>query len=446
MNILKKFERGLIVAVSSLLILSVIPGCSDDDGPTNPPVENQTSMISGKVTGKPASGNTPKLSSLQTVEGAAVFAARVKADGSLEVISDTVMTNASGEFTLETEVEGESDVMIIGNKNSSEWKSVVSAELKHNTTVYCAPLSEESTAESEVYAELIGDGNAGMVSYADVQLFISSETAAEINSTSTLAAKIAGAIYAEYTARVEAASDAAIGASATQLKAVADAKASAEVQLDAALYAAGESDAQIDAAFNNYEETMIEAYASSGISVESYAKILEVSTKNMIRSSASVSSDVKLKLEKTASKVKAKVYTEAEKKKMEAGSASATQISAVINAGIQLEVDLDSASNHDEIVAAFDEFHAVVISQISANYTAYASAIASIDAQINSSSGIKATLETSLAAAVNLNMVIEAYMEYYNSCRSLVEASLETASSAEIEVIAEVIIVANLSN
>src|SRR5665647_1985753 len=90
-------------------------------------------------------------SSKSTVEHrvATVIMAEVQADGSLKTVStQSVQTDVNGHFVIETNTSSAKNLVVVATKGSSEWQSVVSAEVKSGKTVYAQPLNSESTAET----------------------------------------------------------------------------------------------------------------------------------------------------------------------------------------------------------------------------------------------------------------------------------------------------------
>jgi hypothetical protein len=192
----KKKAGSFYKYIVLFFILLFAVACSEDNNPVDSGMNSSgTSKISGRVDGNQGFS---KISSVQGVEGAAVTVARVKADGSLETVSNaSVQTDAEGKFTVETDVENEDHLVVVATKGSSEWKAVVSAEVKHNTTVYCPPMSDETTAEAEVYAEAKVEGKTNIVFYSEIQTYVDSDVAAEMKSDANLKTQIVAALEAE---------------------------------------------------------------------------------------------------------------------------------------------------------------------------------------------------------------------------------------------------------
>lgn len=159
-----------------LLVLCLgLIGVSCDNNPAGSGEAPATAE--GRV-GDSGSQNKSKVASqgettLAAVEGATVTAARITSEGSLESISDAqAETNAEGEFTLEINAEAITDagknIIIMAEKNGQQWKTYVSGELRSGMQTTLQPLTVESSGEAAVYSELVAEGQADIVSKADI--------------------------------------------------------------------------------------------------------------------------------------------------------------------------------------------------------------------------------------------------------------------------------------
>ena len=214
--------------------------------------------------------------------------------------------------------------------------------------------------------------------------------------------------------------------------------------MEASLHAAGESQSSFNTAFESFQEAIINAYVNAGISKSKHAKIIEISTEEMLRASSSLSSETRLALERSSAKRKSHVQRRAMEEDFESANTPQSQRNDVISAGVTLETSIDAAASVSEINAAFNAYHDTVVEQLRLVLNAHSASITSIDASINSAGGAKAVLTTSLAAAVSTDAVINAYVNFYNSVSTLVETQLSAATSAEINSTIAILIVANM--
>lgn len=426
------------IAVSCLLLFS---GCSDDDNPTD---NGGTAKIEGRVTGSSGFSKINSLNKTNGIEGAVVTVAKVQANGSLSTVSNaSVTTNAQGNFTVETNSINEKHLVVVAQKESAEWKAVVSAAASASSNTQCPPVNDETTAEAEVYSRIVADGKSNVVSYSDIQYYINSEVAAEIKGNATLTGQVAAALNAEAEAKAKAFSNAYFEISSSAMQAVNNAKAEAQAQFETSLYAAGESQSSYDAAFETYQQAMINAYVNAGIEKSKCAKIIEISTAEMFRASTSLSSEARLAVRKSSAKRKAYACRRAQEEECDSAGAEPAQKNTVISAGVTLEASIDAAASVEEIEAAFVAYHDTVVEQLRITLDAHASVITSVDSSINSSSGLRAVLFASLITAVNTDAVVNAYIAFYNGVKTLVETGMSGATSAEINAAAEILLLAN---
>lgn len=429
-----------------LLILSasfLFTNCSDDENPVNADQGN-TAKIEGRVTGSSGFSKTTGLNKTNSIEGATVIIAEVQSNGSLSTVSSSsVKTDAQGRFTVETNSMNAKNLVVVAQKNNVEWKAVVSAETKSGSTIYCPPVNDETTAEAEVYSEVVAEGEANTVSYADVQYYIDSEIAAKIKGNSSMRAQLVSALKAEARAKSKAFASSYFQTSASTMESVNNAKAMAQIELEASLNAAGESSSGYDAAFKIYEQAVIDAYANAGVEKSECFKIIEISSNEMLRVSSAFSGEIHFALMKRAAKREALAKRKAQEEEFDSAGAQQEQKNTVVSAGVTLTASIDAASSASEIEAAFKSYHDTVVEQLKITFQSQESAIVSIDSSINSSGGLKAVLEASIIAAINTDAIVNAYLKFYNDCENLVETEMSTASSVQVESASEILLIAN---
>src|SRR3972149_1903348 len=198
-SMLNKYLPVLLVSLFSVIF---VIGCSDNN---NNPVGNNPdspSKVQGKATDN--SGFQKSRSTNSNIEGATVILARVKADGSLETVSNaSVQTDVSGQYTVETNVDGESNLVVVATKGSSKWEAVVSSTVKNGITVYAPPMNDETTVEAGVYASIKASGDVN-VTFADIASTINSEIATQVKGNASAMADLAASIKPEAEAKVKA--------------------------------------------------------------------------------------------------------------------------------------------------------------------------------------------------------------------------------------------------
>lgn len=430
-------KRAFIVL--SLLIFSItLISCSDDESnPVGNNTDNMNTKITGRVTGSGGYSSAKRLAKANGIEGAVVTVNRIESNGQLKDVStSSVNTNAEGEFIIETEFEGSEDLVIQAVKGSNEWKAVVSGDFNSGETTSCPPVNEETTVESEVFAEIVSRGESESVNYTDIQFYIDSETAVKASGNNTVILQLATAVEAHTEAEAKARNNSYFNISESEWNEVVEAKAEAQSQLEIRLEQAGENEAEYEAAFEAYFEAMMDAYEEGNISEDEYINLFSISSKAFIISTASLDSETRLALIKNTEKRKAKDRTEIEKERIEENGGSQQSADNIENAGVQLEAKIEASASVGDINNAIAEFHAAVLEELKVTFETHASVIESIEASINSSAGAKTAFEASLSASVTTEQIVEAYINYFNAVNVTVNSLLSGATDTEVKIIA----------
>jgi len=438
-------HRRVISSVSIILALMVFAACSNNSSTNSNSQEK--AMILGRVTDDAGYSKTLAKTN-DSIEGAVVTVTRVNADGSVETVSDnSVQTNENGEFTIETEADGETGLIVKAVKNNSEWKAVVSSMVEAGNTTECRPLTEESTVEAEVEEETKprrSNGNS-TTSYVDIAAIIDADIAEKVKGNSTAITELALAIDAEVEAYNEAMTSTYIGENQSSLDAAANSRLKAQEELEIMLYSASGDDNSINAAYESYLDAMAEAYLDANISLTSHAKATAISSETLINNTSSMSGEVSFLVEKSTNSKKAKATGRACEEQFMTMGATSTQLGTIVNAKVDLIASINSSNTRSDIEAAFETYHDIIINELKISSGTNANAITTIDTGINGLLGAKVVLDTSLNTSISTEAVINAYIEFYNSVRALVEATLIGASESEINTTTEILVLANIS-
>lgn len=430
------------IIYSAILFLGLL-SCSDDP--------QGTSKVSGRVSDSSlesvaSSQTTRSIESSAGVEAATVIIAEVQANGSLKTVStQSVQTDVNGNFVVETNTSGAKNLVVVATKGSSEWQAVVSAETKSGKTVYSQPLNTESTSEAEVYARLKAAGKTNVVSQSDVQLYLNSEIAAQIKGNASLEDQFISSLEKRSQASSQTCSNSNFGISSSQIQTITEAKAQAQVSFETALFNSSES-TSADAAFVNYQKAIIAAYAKANVNVETYARITNIASKTYLNASASMSSQLSFACAKSEYMRDAFVLQQAIEAKFQSAGASSQQSSAVVVAGASLSTSIKNSVSINQIANAFAQYHSSIVDQLKLTLSTQVTAISTIDASINGLSGLKFTLNAAIGVGVSTNAIVNAYVSFYNSIKTLVQSSLSGASSSQISAATEILILANIYN
>jgi hypothetical protein len=233
--------------------------------------------------------------------------------------------------------------------------------------------------------------------------------------------------------------DTTIGGTESQLEALVIARMQAQASLEAALLQA-ENQAAIDAAFDQFNEAAVNAYAESGLSLAACATAREVSAKALLKNTASLSSELQFGLNQMAARLRAFAVDRA----VQASFADLGATEGVSVAGAVLRTSVSGASNIAQIETAFADYHDTIIDGMQNVSGDNAAAILTIDTAINASAGAKLILDATVSAAITTDALVDAYAAYISATRTLVEGTVSGANSTEVEAISNIIVLVNL--
>lgn len=421
----------------SLLVASVGFGCSTNSS------NDSSATISGSVEGQQGQ----QKAQFSNVEGAVVTAAEVTSSGSVQTIDGTeTETDASGNFNLDVDVESAQNIAIVAENEGQTWMGYLSSEVENGSSYTLKPINTESTAETEVYTEVVSSGNANLVSKADVEAAVSNNSAAAINSSSSNASRVATGLKNAAEARAEFYAETIGDGSEDALNATAQAAAQAQFQLETEL-ASTTSEQEREEAYDIFVESMVNAYTSAGLEASSAAKSIEMWSRVYVNSVASTSTEVRDDARQNSSLLTATAIDLAVRSEAEASGMSESSQQAIADAGIELKSAVKaSAGVQSEVEAAFEAYHEEVRSTMESDGSLDAAVIIEIDSEINSTGGAKSTFNSSIAAVVDASVVFDIYESFYTNISGMVESSLEGASENQVTAVSNVLILINLAS
>lgn len=380
------------------------------------------------------------------VEGAIVSAATVTSSGSFETIEGTeTETDASGNFTINVDVESHQQIVIIAEKGEMQWTGFLTSNVKNGSSFTLKPLNAESSAETSVWVELVASGSADIVNKADIETVVDSEIAAEIRSNSSAAARIAIGLKKAAQARAEYFSETLESKSESALKTTFEAMAEAQLRLESELKTAS-SEEQREAAFDMFAQAVVEAHTEAGLTISEAATSIEMWNRVVVNGTTSLSSNVINGIRKNASLIVAVAINAAVHAEAEAAESTENTKDAILQAGANLKAALRaSAGAVADIQAAFDEYHEEIRTALENDNKFQASIIISVDSEINASNGFKTVFHSSLSGVLSADIINEVYASYYVNIVKAVESESSTLE-INAEVLARIMFLINLSN
>ena len=326
------------------------------------------------------------------VSGADVSVAKVKADGSLEILAGVQgKTDAEGGFSINTDTKLPDSVVVVVTKNESKLMVFVDSST-HSPVLVGA----ETTVEAQIVQQIAKAGTEG-VTNADVKASIDSNVAAEVKGN-----------------------DSAIAHVLTSLEIAA--KAQSKLILTAGL------------------ETSDSAVVK--------ARSLELYAQALAHFSVDMSAQAKFALLKGAHATACKSLRIAAEGQAKAAGASEASLKALAEAGASLQASVEASVTAEAIAAAYESYHASVTASLKATLLLQAATVEKCDAAIRTKDGARAVLMSKLAAAADAEAAAQAQVEFAAKVEAEVKASftggLGAPSADQIKAITYALVVANM--
>lgn len=449
---MKLYSLRTLILILTLSIVGI--SCNDVSTGTDGPEEEQV-RFQGKVennSSNSSASNNSSVESISAIEGAVVTAARVKADGSLETIgNDQAQTNAQGEYSLTIDISSAADVanrtVIVAEKNGEVAKAFVGAAVESGSNITVQPITFESTAETEVFQQLVADGNSDVVAKADIEAAVGSEVAEDIESNAQNAANVAAALASSAEAKAKFYAEKSIAISDDQVQKIAEIKQNAQVQLAQELEAAT-STAEKQTAFNTFLETVANAELEVGVETWAVAQSNDFAARVLVKQSADLSSDAQAELRKQAYYYAAVTIDAAVQAQLAALEASQATIDAVADAGATLQAEVKNTTNgsKEAIDEFFVQFNEDVQAAINNDTSLNGSAFVSANTSISGTADLKSTLEATLSVSSSLDTMLSAYADFTSGVQTIVDSNFTEAGDAEAQAYARILILINIAS
>lgn len=394
--------------------------------------------------------------------------AYVYANGSLQVASETVTTDAAGDYslTLEFDTETVSDVIVQAEGDAAfEASALLSGTLADGDSATAPPMSAETTLEAEVYVDARAEASWGGASTsAGLRAQIDADIAALIAASASEAADIAActaSVIAGMEARAAMLADESIGLTQAQIDAFLAAETQAQAELDAALDAAGSSQAQIDAAVEVYLDAIAAAYASAGVTSTQLAETVQAQATAAMAAGTALSSAAEAQAVMAAEAAKADAIGAANTAAFTALGAQATVLATIASAQVTLEASIEaSAGVVADIETAWANYNAAIEAELRAQVesmqasggaaidtvtASLASAQAALDSAVSSA---EASLEASLASAgSDVEALADAYGAFSLAVDAAVSGNVTVAqmTSAQVDATVSILLCAKLN-
>lgn len=430
---MKKHIKSLLYIILTTFILVA---CSEDSDSNPIDGNGNETIVKGRVTDNDGYGDgLNKVSA--GVEGATVTTAEITSSGTLVTTSETsVQTDANGVFEINTNSTGKSNVVIYATKGSSEWKAIISSELSAANDNYCPPLNTETTAEADVYAEVVSDNKANVVSYHDVAFHISSELAAKIKSGVITNTEVKNAIVAKAEARAAAITNSHYGYSNAQYEEAKSVDESSQKEFERDLYFSSDTEASYRTAWEKYYNARVNGYINTSISMTHYAQTEEISGKAMLKFNSNIESNSQFEMAKRNAYFKAKLIAKAMLEEHEKAGASEQHRQNVEEENNNLLLAIRNSTSISGISQAYADYRSSIKSNVKSSFSSISTSLTVVETAIETS--LKSTFDSSVAAAANIQALITAYTTFYASINATVSSELSLPNSTQIQAIANI--------
>ncbi len=424
----------------------IFTACSNEDNPVNS--GGSTAKVAGRISSgngmaKAMSKSGDTETTFSSIQGAAVVLAQVQADGSLKTVStQTVQTDVSGKFVVETNLNGAENLVVVATQGAAELKAIVSSKVETGVTVYSPPLTVESTTESNLYIKLVAQGKANYIDATDLKILLNAQAALHINGNASAEAEFIKALEAQSQTYVNASGNSYFGLTSSQIQAMMHARAEAKARLDAALYNSSDSEAETENDINEYESFV---FANSTVNSTVYAELIRIGATTFVNASVNMNANGRLAVLQSYYKRYAFVLSVAMKQQFQAAGATDAQVNAVVSAGASLYNSLKASASFEQMADAFVQYRSTVKSQLKLALSSYSTSIETIDTSINGAVSAKTVLNASIVGSISLDLIINAYVAFFNSVKSTTQTTLVGASSAQVNAASQIMILANMN-
>lgn len=427
----KQIKFVLYIVFTSLLLIS----CSDDSD-SNPVDDNggKKAVVKGRVTDNDGYGNgLNKLSA--GIEGASVTTAEIQSNGTLSTTSEAnVQTNVNGEFAVNTSSTGKSNVVVVATKGTSEWKALISSSITATSDNYCPPLNNETTAEVDVYSEVVADNKAQIVGYHDVAFHVSSQIAAKIRSNIVTKTEVKNAIVSKVEARAAAFMNTHYGYSNAQYEEAKKVDEDSQKEFERDLYFSNDNEASYRAVWEKYFNARVSGYSNTSIAMTHYAQSEEISGKAMLKFNSNIESESMFELAKRNAYLKAKLIARAMIEEHDKAGGDQQHRQNVEEENNNLLLAIRNSSSISGINQAYVNYRSAIKANVKSSFNTIATSLTIIEAAIETT--IKTSLDASVAAATNIQSLISAYTTFYAGVHTTVNGELNLPNSAQVEAIA----------
>jgi hypothetical protein len=418
-NIYSKILFSTIV----LFFIGALVGCSKS-------VSVDTEEVTAKVAGKVQDDSE--------LTGISVRLLRLGTSGNAETVSlRDVFTNSEGKFILETNLDGESNLLVHAVNNGREWRGILSAAVKPGIAVYSQPLNIVTTVSADLFTKALESGSN--IEYTQIRLFIDEEIAGILDSNRELMNNVVSAISTEFYAEKETMLRTEIGGTTSEWQQIIVAKTAAQAAFDRDLYYALSASTQ-QAALYNYLCSISDAYVDVGLQSETFSKVLEASVRTFLKEIEGINSRLEFKFSRRTSGIRARALNASILSEFQKLGADPSMINKVIYAGETLQENVERIQSAEGIANEFSDYRDQILENLLKVLGVYGDTIQACQANIDD---YKTALISDVANSSDADGIITAYINFYSKVKNLVIQHLDS-ETVQQNAAAEVLILLNM--
>ena len=420
-----------------ILMLAVIGfACSDSNN------NSDSATVNGNV--EQSQSNAKALP-----EGTVVTMATVTSNGSINTIDGAeTTTDANGDFSLTFNANTAQNFVVVAENNGSEAMGFLSANVENGQTILLKPIDTESTAESNVFARLVAQGDADIVTKSDIETIVTASNESEVRSNASLVSQFAASLASSAEARADFFANEVEENGEEKLEATLSILADAQAQLEADLTAASSTQAETEA-YDLFIETTASAFVSAGVEANKAAQAIEVWGRVMINNISSASEDVENSVRTQTSIMAGIAIDAAVRAEAEASEMSDDSKQAIVDAGVTLKAALRTAVGvKADVETAFEEYQEDVQTAMESDSSVEANFVISVNTEINSQTGAKTIFENAISSTTSADLALNIFATFFSDVESTSDdnAGSTSMSEANLEAVTSIIILTNLAS
>jgi hypothetical protein len=374
--------------------------------------------------------------------GADVQVAKIKADGSLEIIPNvTAKTDDKGQFTLNTAAALPESAVVIVTKDSSKLTTLIDSKSDKPVEV-----TTQTTVQTQVYVKAVEQG--AIVTKEEINAQVDSQVAAEVKGNDSAIVSLLASIQAASKAEASFLSEGGLGLATSSLILITSARTTAQTKLQADLKAASGDTAKVHAAYEAYHGALMDAYAKAGLDASAYARSQQVYAQALVTNSLGLIGSARVTLIRSAHSQAARGLRAATEIQLKASGAGDATVKGLVEAGAALQASVDAAASLEAIAASYETYHAAVVTSLRAAFVLQSMAIETLDGKIHAADGARGELLASVKAAVDADAVAKAHIDFAAKVETQVKGAFSGGiggpSAAQVKSMGEVLILANM--